>query len=71
MLNMKKVYKRIAKQNGTTVEKLKREMQEAINAAYVEPNFYAKCIPCKNEIPTPDELILYAVNRISVLKETK
>jgi len=71
MANMKKVYRKIAKQNGITVEEVKREMREAISAAYVNPNFYARCIPCKGSIPTPDEFISYAVNRVSVIRETK
>lgn len=69
--NMKKIYKKIAKENGVSVAEVKREMQEAIRATYVQPNFYAKCIPCENEVPTPDEFIAYAANRVSVLNEKK
>ena len=69
--NMKKLYKKIAKESEVSVADLKKEMQEAINAAYVQPNFYARCIQCENEVPTLDEFIEYVVNRVSVLEENE
>jgi len=60
----RKDYKQIAKKHGVTVDDVKREMQEAINAAYINPTFNAKCVPCVGDVPTVDEFIEYVANRI-------
>ncbi|WP_242996560.1 sporulation initiation factor Spo0A C-terminal domain-containing protein [Lacrimispora amygdalina] len=68
---MRKIYRKIAKKNGVSVAEVKRDMQEAINAAYQNPPqdggvdaAYQQRIPCKRAIPTPDEFIRYAANKI-------
>ena len=62
-MNMKKLYKKIARKNGVSVDQVKRDIQEAIDATYLSPNLYARCIPCKGEKPTPEEFISYVVKR--------
>lgn len=68
-MNMKKIYKQIAKKYGVSVAEVKRDMQEAINEAYTEPNFYADCVERKNEIPTPVELITHLANQVSSMRD--
>ena len=36
-MNMRKIYRQIAKEHGVTVAEVKRDMQEAISAAYQNP----------------------------------
>ncbi len=57
-------YRAIAKENKTSIGVVKREMQNAINYAYIKPSFHANCIPRKGEVPTIDEFINYTSNRI-------
>lgn len=70
-MNMRKMYRRIAKEHGVSVTEVKRDMQEAITAAYQNPPqdggviaAYQRRVPRKGEIPTPDELIRYAAKKI-------
>lgn len=70
-MNMKKIYKKIAKKHGVSVAEVKRDMQEAINAAYTNPNSYANCVKRKNEIPTPEEFITHLANRIPMMHDTE
>lgn len=66
----RKLYRKIAKQHGVTVTEAKQDMQEAINAAYTDPDRnlinikVQNAIPHKGKIPTPDELIHYAVAEV-------
>lgn len=66
---MKKIYKKIAKAHGVSVEEVKRDMQGAINEAYAKPNLYANCVERQNEIPTPEELITHLSNRVIALRD--
>jgi len=59
-----KIYKKIAKKYGVSVEDVKRDMQIAIDAAYVFPNTEAEKIPKKGEVPTIDEFIGFLVGQI-------
>lgn len=70
-MNMEKYYNKIAKENGVNVEQVKKDMQEAIDAAYASPNSYARSIPCKGDKPTPDEFISFVENEISALNGKK
>ena len=63
-MNMKKILKRIAKENGVTVEEVREEMQKAITEAWKNPPAdggvtaaYQRKVPCKGEVPTPEELL--------------
>jgi len=63
----RKIYREIARKNGVSIEKVKKEMQSAINDSYVNPSFYARCVPRREEVPTVDEFIEYMANRVFVL----
>lgn len=70
-MDMRKVYRKIARENGVRVKEVKRDMQEAINAAYMNPpkdggviEAYQRKIPRRGEIPTPDEFIWYAAGKL-------
>lgn len=74
-MNMKKVYREVAKKYGVSVEEVKREMQAMITEAYTNPlndneitKAYQRRVPCKGEIPTPDELILYMSEQLKQKK---
>ena len=62
----RKIYKQLAKKYGVTVEEIKRDMQEAINAAYVSPNKAALGVKSKGAVPTIDEFITHATNKIKI-----
>lgn len=65
-MNMRQVYKKIAKENGISIAEVKREMQKAIEEAYKNPCGDApNDVPCKGDIPTPDEFIKHAVLKIT------
>ena len=63
-MNMKRIYRQVAKEYGVSVEEVKRDMTEATNAAYITPNFNAKCVPSKGDVPTTEEMIRHIANRI-------
>lgn len=62
-MNLKHIYRKIAKENNTTVADVKREMQFAINEAYNQSNVdsitkcYQNQVPKKGTTPTTDEII--------------
>ena len=64
-MSMRNIYRKIARENGVSVEEVKREMQAAINAAYKNPSPQSamqQCaIPKTGKVPTTDELIRYVV----------
>ena len=62
-MNMKKIYKKIARKHGVSVEQAKKDVQEAIDITFMSPSFYARSIPCKGEKPTPEEFISYVSKR--------
>ena len=65
-MNMRKIYRKIAKKNGVDRKEVRREMQAAITEAYTDPlndneitKAYQNRVPRKGEIPTPEELLRY------------
>jgi len=66
---MRKVYRKVARKYGVTVEEVKREMQSAINETYNNPDnnditkAYQNKVPREGEIPTVDEFIRYTSNK--------
>lgn len=69
-MSMRQIYKKVAKEYGVTVAEVKRDMQAAIDAAYMNPDTdeitaaYQNRVPRKGEVPTPEELIKYAAQKI-------
>jgi hypothetical protein len=59
------IYQKIAENNGVSVEEVKREIQLAINSAYVNPNEKAKSIKCEGDIPTPEEFFAHVLGEMS------
>ena len=64
-MKMAKIYKKLAKAYGVSVAEVKRNMQEAINAAYINPTFHAECVHREGEIPTTEEFLAHMVRRIA------
>lgn len=65
-MNMRKIYRKVAKKYGVSIEEVRREMQTAITDAYTNPKndneitkAYQRRVPCEGEIPTPEEMIRY------------
>ena len=65
----RKAYRQIAKKHGVSVDEVKRDMQEAVNEAYKNPNFHARAVDYKGEKPTVDEFIDHMVRRINAEKD--
>lgn len=70
-MNMRKIYRQIAKEHGVTVSEVKRAMQEAIGAAYQNPPddggvtaAWQRQVPRKGETPTPEEVIRYVAAKV-------
>ena len=61
----RKTYRKIAKNHGVSIQEVKRGMQEAVDAAYVTPNFHAKCVYSVGEKPTVDEFVDHIARRVS------
>lgn len=68
---MRKIYRKIARENGVSVKEVKEDMQAAIAAAYQNPPkdggvtaAYQRQVPRKGEIPTPEEFIRYAAVKV-------
>ena len=68
-MSMRKVYRKVARKYGVTVEEVKREMQSAIDETYKSPDnnditkAYQDRVPREGEIPTVDEFIHYVSNK--------
>jgi len=62
-MNMKKIYKQIARKHGTSATQVQQEIQAAIDAAYLNPSAAAQRIPRTGETPTPEELIAYLAGK--------
>jgi len=69
-MSMRKIYRKVARKHGISVKEVKEEMQKALEYAYTNTpddgvtGAYQKQVPSKGEIPTPDEFIRYAANKI-------
>lgn len=70
-MSMRKIYRKIAKENGVSVKEVKSEMQQAITEAYKNPPndggviaAYQRQVPRKGEIPTPDEVIKHITKKV-------
>ena len=69
-MKVKKILRMVAKRNGVSVKEVRREIQEAIDWAWMRLPEEGKAddlrlkIPCKGGIPTPEELICYVSGEI-------
>lgn len=63
-MDMKKIYKAIAKQHGVSVSEVERDMQAAIDETYNNPNWYARCVYFEGDEPTQEEFIAHIVRRV-------
>lgn len=70
-MKMKKVLREVARANGVSVKEVREEIQKAIDEAWKTPPndggvtaAYQKKVPCRGEIPTPEELIHYMAGEI-------
>jgi Sporulation initiation factor Spo0A C terminal. len=67
---MRNIYKKIAKEHGVSVEEVKRDMQAAIDYAYIKKNKLERekvlqaSVPCKDKVPEPEDFIRYVVKRM-------
>ena len=66
-MDINKILGQVAEADGVSIEEVKKEMQAAISAAYQNPSYDGgrtearqKEVPCRGEIPTPEEFIRYA-----------
>lgn len=63
-MNINRILEQIARKHGTTPEAVRREIQQAIDAAFDNPPddlaaYRIRRIPCKGARPTPEEAIAY------------
>lgn len=69
-MSMRQVYRKIAKEHGVTPAEVKRDMQAAIGHAYQNTpadgvtEAYQKQIPRKGKIPTAEEVIRFAAQKV-------
>ena len=60
----RKIYKQIAHKHGVSVEEVRRDMQSAIDEAYKNPNFYARCVYREGDTPAPEEFIAHITRMV-------
>jgi len=67
-VNAEKAIREIAVREGITVEEVRKEMKKAmlIGLCSQDPSVQEKWkrIPCKGEVPTPEELITYMAENV-------
>ncbi len=64
MSKMKRILKKIAKENNVSVDEVKREIEKSIALCYESPNERAQAVPRENAIPTIEEFITYMASQI-------
>lgn len=64
-MSMRKIYREIAKKHGVSIADVKRDMQAAIDAAYIKPNRHALEVSRRGDKPTPEEFIAYMAHKAS------
>ncbi len=69
-MNMKKIYRKVAKKHGVSAKEVKRDMQAAIEYAYNRPGrsegekMVWERVKRENGVPTVKELIAFAVREL-------
>lgn len=72
-MNMRNIYRKIAKKHGVSVAEVKRDMQAAIDYAYKNDNkpdsekALQESIPHKGEVPTVEEFIKEVSRKVKIL----
>lgn len=70
-MDIQGIYKIIAEENHITVEEVRDAIQETLRLAWTNPNktleqaATQKEVPCKGDIPTPEEYLMYAKSKLS------
>ena len=61
--SVRRAFEAVAKKNGVSIEEVRREIEMAISAARKNPapkvQAFWTAIPCKGDVPTPEEVIAY------------
>lgn len=69
MAEKETLFERLAKINNTTVEDMRAQIETRIRAGLNDPDPVRRAqwekIPCAGEIPTPEEWLHYAVERLN------
>lgn len=69
MRQFKDIFQQIARQEGTTAEQVYKDIQEAINAGFENPDPHVQAvwkeISFKGPRPTPEEVISYMALRLA------
>jgi len=60
-----KILETLAAKYGVSVDDVKKEIRDAIGAAYVSPNPEALKVPRAGAVPTPDEIFAYALEKFN------
>ncbi len=69
-MSNRKIYRKLAKESKISMCEVKQSMQSALDYAFRNPNnpsiinSYQNQVPRKDEVPTPDEFIKYAVQKL-------
>ncbi len=68
-MNLQHIIQTIAENNGISEQEVMREMQQALSSSFTHPSNdiirgYQKDIPCEGAVPTLEEFIQYAANRL-------
>ena len=65
-MSMRSIYRKVARKYGVSAQEVRKEIQATITEAYTNPlnqneitKAYQNRVPCKGEIPTPEEMIRY------------
>ena len=68
-MNVEKIFQKVAEQNNTTLEEVRKEIQYAIDIMYENPNEHSLKISKNGNKPTPEELYEYVYNFVKQLQE--
>lgn len=62
----RKIYRKIARKYGVSIQEVKRDMQEVVDETYKNPTFHARCVFCEGEKPTVDEFVNHLARRVKL-----
>lgn len=70
-MSMRRILRKVARENGVTLAEVRTEIQTAIETAYQNPpvdggviKANQQRVPRKGEIPTPEEFIRYSARQV-------